>query len=167
MASGDLLGGMTASANEAPASAFATFDTRNAHAVLDFDDTTDEEAVFKFYLPPHYAAGGITVDLYASATSATSGDVVWQVQIERVTTDNQDIDSDGFAALNTSGAVTTNGTSGNVSKYTVTFTNGADMDSLAAGEWGRLKVRRDADNTSATDDLSGDMELWSITVTET
>lgn len=165
MASGDLLYTLTPQANEPPSSNFATLDLRNYHLVLDFDDTTDEAVVFKFYLPSYYSGGGLTVEIFASFTSATSGNVVWEAAIERVTDSNQDIDSDGFASAQSSGAVAVPGTSGHVKKFTITFTNGAQMDSLAAGEWGRIKINRDANN--ASDTASGDAELWSVTIKET
>jgi hypothetical protein len=159
MASGDLVGIIVQ--EEPPASNYATRDTRNAHTVWDFDDTTDEEMVWKFFLAPNYNGGGLTVTLPVGATSATSGNVVLQAAIERVTDENQDIDSDSFAALNSSGAVAVPTTSGNIKHIDVTFTDGADMDSITTNEAGRIKVRRDADNTSATDSVSGDVELWS------
>jgi hypothetical protein len=48
----------------------------------------------------------------------------------------------------------------------VTLTSGAQMDSLAAGESFRLKVRRDADGTSGTDDIATDAELLRVVVSE-
>ena len=155
-------------AEEPPSSNFATRDTRNNHTVWDFDDTTDEEMAWKFQLSPDYSGGGLTVTLSITGTTATSGNAVFQVDIERVTSENQDIDSDGYVGYNSSGAVALPTTSGNVKKITVTFTDGADMDSLAAGEAGRIRVRRDADDTSATDSVTGDIELWGVPiVTET
>jgi hypothetical protein len=41
------------------------------------------------------------------------------------------------------------------------------MDSLAAGEAYRLKIRRDADGTSGTDDITTDAELIAVNVKET
>jgi hypothetical protein len=41
------------------------------------------------------------------------------------------------------------------------------MDSVAAGEIFRLKITRDADGTSGTDDLTGDAELLGVEVKET
>ena len=59
MASGDTLATFFPEDNEPPASAYATFDTRNAHPVLDFDGSTaDEEAVFTGVLPRNYATAG-------------------------------------------------------------------------------------------------------------
>ena len=45
--------------NEPPAASYATLDTRNAQPCLDFDGSADEEAVFSFIVPSHYAAGGV------------------------------------------------------------------------------------------------------------
>ena len=49
----------------------------------------------------------------------------------------------------------------------ITFTNGAQMDSLAVGEPYRLKVRRDADGTSGTDDVATDAQIIAIEIKET
>jgi hypothetical protein len=54
-----------------------------------------------------------------------------------------------------------------VVKTTITFTDGADMDSLAAGEAFRLKIRRDADGTGGTDDITSDCELLRVVLRET
>jgi len=167
MASGNTLITFTPLNNEPPASAFATFDTRNSIPVLDFDDTTDESAVFGGVLPANYAGGGLTVTLVWAATSATSGTVSWDVSIESNTDDADDLDTDSFASANNSGAVTAPSATGEFAYDNVTFTDGADMDSLAAGESFRLKVTRDADGTTATDNMAGDAELLRVIVKET
>lgn len=165
MASGNTLLCFFPQDNEPPASNFATLDTRNSHLVLDFDASTDESAVFKGVLPSHYSGGGLTIKIHYAMTSATSGNVVWQTAIERVGDGQQDIDSDGFASAQSSGAVAVPGTSGHVDICSVAHTSGAQMDSLAVGEGFRLRVNRDADNGSDT--ASGDAELWAIEVLET
>lgn len=165
MASGNTLGVWATLSNEPPASNFATLDTRNSHVVLDFDATTDEEAVFRGVMPQNYAGGGITLKIHFMATSATSGNAVWQAAFEALA--SQDADSDGFASFQGSGQVAVNGTSGVESIATITFTDGAQMDSVAAGGEFRLKIRRDADNTSATDDATGDLELTLVEMRET
>lgn len=164
MASGDTLAVFTAHDNEAPASAFATLDTRNAHWVLDFDAATDESGVFVGVLPANYAGGGLTVTLIWAATSATSGDCRWDAQIERLEDEGTDMDADSFAAVQ-SVTATAPATSGALQYSDVTFTTGAQMDSLAAGEAFRLKVTRDANN--AADTMTGDAELRSVRVKET
>jgi hypothetical protein len=163
MASGETLAVFTPLHNEPPATNFATFDHRNSHAVLDFDDTTNESAVFASVMPRHYDGGGVTVYIHYAMTSATSGDIDWDVAFERIGDQQQDIDSDGFAAANSVDNTTVPGTSGNVDIVNVTFTDGADMDSVAVGEGYRLKVTRDA----ASDTGTGDGELRFVEIKET
>lgn len=164
MATGDRMALFLPYDNEPPASAYATLDLRNVHPVLDFDAATDEEAVFSGVLPANYGGGGLTVRIGYSMTSATSGDVVLDAQIERIGDQQLDVDADSFAAVQ-SATVTVPGTSGNVDVATITFTSGAQMDSLAAGEQFRIKVRRDANNGSDT--ATGDLEFHFAEVKET
>lgn len=167
MASGDVLAVLKPQDNEPPAASYATLDTRNSVAVLDFDDTVDESAVLGGVLSANYAGGGLTVTLVWMATTATTGGVSWDVSIEAHPDDAFDIDADGFAAANNSGSATTASATGEQQYTNVTFTDGADMDSLAAGESFRIKVTRDANGTTATDDMVGDAELLRVIVKET
>ena len=167
MATGNTLCVFTPQQNEPPSANYATLDTRNQHLVLDFDPAADEAANFKAVLPRHYAGGGITVYVHYAMTSATSGTVVWDVSFERIGDGVQDIDSDGFAAIQHSGAVTVPGTSGNVDIASIAFTDGGQIDSVAVGELFRLKVSRDADSTNATDNATGDAELLAVELKET
>jgi hypothetical protein len=129
--------------NQPPAANFATLDTRNSIAVLDFDDSTDESAIFVSICPEGAdLASGLTIRLIWTATTATSGDVVWDASLEKLTTD---IDSDSFDTA-ASVTTTTNGTSGVPNYSTITLTT---IDSLAVGDGFRLKVTRDA-TTAAT-----------------
>src|SRR5688572_7809107 len=166
MASGNFLAIFTALSNVPPVSAFATFDTRNNHPVLDFDDTTDEEAIFLGVVPANYAGGGLTIDIYCSFTSATSNVCRWEAMIERMDVSSLDTDADSFASSQ-SAAVTAPGTSGQIVKATITMTSGAQMDSLAAGESYRLKIRRDANATNGTDSVTGDAELHRVVIKQT
>lgn len=166
MASGDTLATFMPFQNEPPASNYATLDLRNGHPVLDFDGSTDEEAVFTGVLPRHYGGGGITVYLHVMFTSATSGSAYWQAGIERMDDGTLDLDADSFASFQ-GAAGNPNGTSGRMTLVTITFTSGAQMDSLAAGEAFRLKVRRDADGTAGTDNTTTDAELVAIEIKET
>ena len=163
MANGDTLAIFTAFSNEPPASSYATLDVRNQHPVLDFDDSANESAVFSGVMPRNYDGGGITVYLHYAMSSAVSGDIDWDVAFERIGDQQQDIDSDGFAAVNSVDNTTVPGTSGNVDSVNVAFADGVDMDSVAAGEGFRIKVTRDA----ASDTASGDAELLFIELKET
>lgn len=148
--------------NEPPASNYATLDLRNNRPTLDFDDTTQEAAVFSGVLPAGYAGGGVTVTVFCSLTSATTGTVGWDVAFERTQASTDDIDSDSFATAKTVTAVTVPGTSGQVLAMSVNLANGAEMDSLAAGELFRLRVRRDV----ASDNAVGDAELLAVSIKE-
>lgn len=163
MATGDTLVAFFVEDNQPTTSNFATLDLRNVHPVLDFDDTTNEDAVFTGVMPEHYDGGGLTIDIGYSMSSATSGDIDWDIAFERIGDQQLDIDSDSFAAANSVNTTTVPGTSGLVDVVTITFTDGADMDSVAAGELFRLKLTRDATNDSA----SGDAEMHFVHVKET
>lgn len=141
--------------NQAPASNYATLDTRNSHPVLDFDTTTEEAAVWTRAMPAEYGGSGITVNLWCALTSATSGTVGWKVALERIDASSLDIDADSFASANTVTAVTVPGTSGHVLKMSINISNGANMDSIAAGDLFRIKISRD----TANDTAAGDAEL--------
>lgn len=142
--------------NQPPASAFATFDTRNSVPVLDFDTTTQESAVFSSVMPEAASLGsGLKVRIHWMATSATTGDCRWGVQFERGTTD---MDSDSFDTA-TEATSTTSGTSGIITITEITCTA---IDSIVAGDGYRLKVYRDT--ADAADTMAGDAELWKVEV---
>ena len=164
MASGDSLLMFTPLMGEPPASNAATMDVRNQHPVLDFDATTNESINFTGIMPQHYAATtGVTVYLHYAMSTATTGDIDWDVAFERIGDQQQDIDSDGFAAVNSVDNTTVPGTSGNVDIVSVAFTDGADMDSVAVGESFRIQITRDA----ASDTAAGDAELVAVEIRET
>ena len=142
--------------NQPPAANFATLDTRNSILVLDFDAATDESAVFAGVIPEAASLGsGLKIRLHWMATTATSGNCIWDVSMERMTTD---LDSDSFDTI-ASATTATSGTSGIVTVTEITLTT---IDSVTAGDGYRLKVTRDADN--ASDTMTGDAELVVVEV---
>lgn len=166
MASGDTLCVFTPLDNQPPSSNYATLDTRNGYLVLDFDASTDESAVFQGFMPRNYDGGGVTVTVGWAATTATTGTISLDVAFMSVTDDADDLDTKAFAAANNANPTTATA-SGEVDYVTIAFTDGADMDSVAAGETFFLKVTRDADGTTSTDDMTGDMELVFVEIQET
>jgi hypothetical protein len=147
----------TATDNQPPATAFATLDTRNSIAVLDFDDTTDESAVFVGIIPEAASLGsGLKIRLHWMSTNQTSNNVVWDVSLERMTTD---LDSDSFDTI-ASGTAAANTTQSGI--LTVTEITLTTIDSVTAGDGYRLKVTRDANN--ASDTMTGDAELIAVEV---
>lgn len=162
MASGDTLAIFTPLMGEPPATNYATLDTRNSHPVLDFDQTTQEIIFFTSVMPRHYAGGGVTV--YVHFTSdVTSGTAGWDVSWERMGDGGDDIDADSFATAQTITAETVPGTSGVVGVGNVAITNGANMDSVVAGDAFRLRIRRDV----AGDSAAGDNNLVAVEIKET
>lgn len=163
MASGDTLLVFHPYQNEPPTSNAATIFLRNNHPMLQFDTTTQEAAIFSFVLPRNYAGGGITVYVHHAAASAVAGTIGWDVAFERIGDGQQDVDADSFATAQTITAATVPGTSGLVDIVNVAVTDGANLDSLAVGEMGRLRIRRDVANDTA----AGDAELYFIELKET
>jgi hypothetical protein len=147
----------TAEHNQPPSTAFATLDTRNSIAVLDFDAATDENAVFVGIMPEAASLGsGLIVRLHWMATTATSGNVRWGVQFER---SNTDLDADSFdTAVEATAAA--NGTSGILTTTAITVTT---IDGITAGDVFRLKVFRNADDAT-NDTMTGDAELVAVEV---
>lgn len=163
MASGDVVG--LIGRIIPPATSYATPDARvggsspaESFPVWDFDDTTAEYLDLYGILSPSYAGGGLTIVLPWSATSATTNAVVWRAAFRRIADDAEDVDTSQTYDYNQATADTAPTASGEISLPTITFTNGADMDSLAAGEPFVLRVGRLP--SDAGDTMTGDAELW-------
>ena len=138
--------------------AFATFDTRNSIAVLDFDDGATNEATSFVSVIPEGAnlTSGLKIRLHWMATSATTGVVRWGVQIER---GNTDLDADSYDTAEESNA-TTSATAGIPTVTEIVTTN---LDGLTAGDLFRLRVYRDSSDTT-NDTMTGDAELIAVEV---
>jgi len=134
---------------------------RNEHPVLAFDDTTAESLLIHRFVSPLYVGGDITLLIDWVAETATTGDVVWGGEFERITPGGQDIDSDGFAAQRTTTS-TTNGTSGIVTRTTIVFTQ-AQADAVAANDLYRLRIQRVA--ADGGDTMTGDAQLLRVIIT--
>ena len=162
MASGQTLITIEPKSHDPQGSGFGTPDVRNNHPVIDL--AIGETVVVPILLPRHYGGGGITIYLHYAMSSAVANDIKLETYIERVGDQQQDLDADGFAAAQNTGDITVPGTSGLVDIITSTHTNGAQMDGLAVGEGGRLKVKRVA---VVGTDASGDLEIFRIEIKET
>jgi hypothetical protein len=143
--------------NQPPATAFATLDTRNSIAVLDFDAATVESAIFSSVIPEAAdLTSGLLVRLLWMATSATSGNCRWGVQVERA---NTDLDSDSYATA-AEAHTAAPATSGIPTLTEITLTT---IDGLTPGDTYRLKVFRKADDAT-NDTMTGDAELIAVEV---
>lgn len=140
--------------SQPPATAYATLDTRNSIAVLDFDASTEESIFWVGVMPESASLGsGLKVRIHWLATSGTSGDVKWGAKFEAMTTD---LDSDSFDT-ETTGTSTTSGTSG---IETVTEITCTAIDSIAAGGMFRLSIARKA--ADGADTMTGDAEIVAV-----
>lgn len=173
MATGDTLIILTPLDNTPPGTVYATLDTITGAStpaesipVLDFDDTTAEYADFYCEMPRNYAGTtGVTLTFVWSA-AATANTGVLRAAFRRVPDDTEDLDTTAHTYdYNTTGALTPASAVGEVAYDTLTFTNGADMDSVAAGEYFILRVGRAP--ADGNDTLVGDLSLHAIEVKET
>ncbi len=164
MASGDTL--ITKDAQEAAYPTDVTAATPDVRSgtdihVNDFDASADESVDFKCIMPQHYAGGGVTVLLHVMASTATSGNMGWDVQFSRLT--GEDADAHAFAAANSS-TDATNGTSGIPTIVSIAFTDGVDMDSVVAGDTFLCRATR---NVDPSDTVTGDLEKTGLEIRET
>jgi hypothetical protein len=160
MGSGDTLLIFTPLHDEPPPNNPATLDLRNLHPVLDFDAATNESAVFSGVMPRNFDGGNLTVYIHYAMTSATTGDVDWDICLERIGDGQQDIDLDGWGAPISSNDNNVPGTCGHVDIISVSLPGNGNIE---AGEGFRLKITRDA----ASDTAAGDAELLFVELKET
>lgn len=170
MASGNTLLVLSPLDNVPPATLFATLDTMigtstpaESIPVLDFDDTTVEYADFYCVMPRHYGGGGVTVTIFHSAAAAT-GVAGWNVAFRRVADDAEDLDTTAQTYDYNEVSATVASAIGEIAYDTIGFTDGADMDSVTAGDYFIMRVKR---NTSIASDATGDCSIHAIEIKET
>lgn len=136
--------------------------SRNEHPIILFDDAADEPVFFQGVLSADYSGASISVEIDWTATTATTGDVIWGIEIEAMQDAGHDIDSDSFDTQQTT-TDTTSGTSGIITRTTVILTN-AEADLIAAGDSFRIRVQRNG--SAGGDTMAGDAELLRVSVHE-
>lgn len=142
---------------EFPASNYPQLTLSNRRPVLGFDAATDETAYWTS-IAPQGLTGTITVVITYAMASATSGNIYWQAALEAIT-DGDATDTDSTTSFDTanSGNGAVPGTAGYIDQISITMTN---ADSIAAADYFRLSVNRDADN--ASDTATGDAYLLAV-----
>lgn len=168
MAANDTVAIFLPTDNEPPATNYATFGVRptTLHPHLAFDGASaTEAAIFTGIMPRNYGGGGLAVYLHVACTSATSGSSRWEAYFERMDVGTLDLDGNSFASAQSGGA-SASGTCGVMSLVTISFTN-AQIDGITAGDMYRLKIERDYDGTTGTDDITTDVELYGVEIKET
>jgi hypothetical protein len=138
--------------NDPPSSSFATIDTRNGLAVLNFVDAAVTSAIFHGSIPEGAdLTSGIDVIVSGMALSATTGAARIRVAFER---GNTDLDSDSFDTA-AEGNLTVAATSGQEATVTIRCTA---LDGLQAGERFRFQLAR-VGNDATNDTLSDTWQL--------
>lgn len=142
---------------EFPASNYPQLTLSNRRPVLGFDASTDETAYWTG-IAPQGLTGTITVVVTYAMASATTGNIYWQAALEAIT-DGDATDTDAATSFDTanSGNGAVPGTAGYIDQISITMTN---ADSIAAADYFRLSVNRDADN--ASDTATGDAYLLAV-----
>jgi len=84
MASGDSLLVFEPLSNRPPIANYASVDLRSGFVVLDFDDTTDEAALFLSTLPSQYGGGQFEVVVTWTTTTAITGNAKLRVEATRI-----------------------------------------------------------------------------------
>jgi hypothetical protein len=145
---------------EFPASNFPQLLLVNRRPALAFDASTDETTYWTF-VAPQGLSGTMTLVIYYIMASANSGTVGFQAQIEAVTPlDAVDLDATTvFDTVNNSASTTVPGTAGYMDDILITLTN---QDSIAAGDYVRLSLNRDADGSAITDTATGDAYVLAV-----
>lgn len=124
-------------------------------SALAYDASTDEAAFWKLRATS-YGSGNLTLTILWYADTASTNNVVWEAQIACITpdTDTQDVETDGLATLNFVQDTHLGTTGQRVHTCAITISN---LDSIAANDLVWIRIARDANSTSATDDLAGDV----------
>ena len=107
---------------------------------LAFDGTTQETAYF--YFPAiSYGSGNVSVEVEWYADSGTTDAITFGASLAAITpnTDTTDIETKAFATENTASDSHLGTTAQRLHSFTITVSN---LDSLAAGDWVCLRLRR-------------------------
>ena len=148
----EFLGCWVAAQGERPSTSPAGKSKRGNIPIITMDDSSDEFMEFGGWMPEQYGGGGVTLTIGFMTASATSGSTTITGALKSVTNNVDTLDTKAFATAQTaSGTAPTS--ADRIRHVTITFTDGAQMDSGAAGEYFRLQVGRDVTGNSLTGDI--------------
>jgi hypothetical protein len=169
MASGDIVGNIisiTPAASDGAAPDILQDDSTDKvnHPIWNFDTTTQEHLDFHGYLQS-YGGGGITVTIVWSSNTV-AGTVVWEGMWMSFTDDTDVLTTGSYSTAVESGTLSGPTTVGDKPLYdTIAFTDGAQIDSLANGEWFNFRLSRAPAN--AGDTKADDAYVLGIVIKET
>lgn len=129
---------------------------------LQFTDSLDANAAARSAVPFDYANGNLEAWIWWYSPSTTSGNVVWQVSIERTEVGVTDMTANSFAAYQT----VTSSPAGTIKLPVlskIAFTR-VQADSISVQESYRFRVRRDGG--AGSDTMVGDALLFQAALVE-
>lgn len=130
-----------------------------------FDAGTIEYMDFICRMSPQYGGGGVTAKHAWTSASATSNACRWEGAFRRIADDAENILGSAHTYDFNAVDATAPSVAGEPVYDDIPFTDGADMDSVAAGELFIYRVRRNASH--ANDNMTGDAHLITPIFTET
>ena len=160
MAIGDSLMTADALSNRPPAADYATVDVRGDFVVLDFDDSTAEQAQFHAVVPSHFGGGDVEAVLTWTTTSAVIGNCKFQVELVHLAS-GDNLDSLPAASGSSEVTAAAPATSGDL---VVSVCSAIVVKGLVAGDLLQVLVSRQS--AEAADTLVGDVELVSLELRE-
>ena len=113
-----------------------------------------------------YGGSGLTLFLSYTTTTTATGRYVWGAAIRRLATATSDLD-EAWAYDYNYATDLQNPTVGGMSAFTITFTDGADMNSLANNEGFVLRLRRNATATGDEGTTNGYILQGALALKET
>ncbi len=147
---------------EFPSTAFSELtisNTTERRPVLGYDAvaTTGERAIWTF-IAPVGITGTLSIVIHGIMVTATTGNIVMTAALEAITPADT-VDLDSVASFDSENSVTQSvpATAGYDFTVSITLTN---ADSIAAGDYTRLRITRDSNN--ASDTATGDFHLLAV-----
>lgn len=143
-----------------PASCYAVFDTANDIPEYRYDDAANEVILFLCRRHNNSATGGITVRLVLKG-AANTGDMAFGGAFRSFTDDTDNFLVTAFNAWGTvvyNSAIDAPSVVGEPTYDTIAFSDGAEVDNVAADELFLFLLFRNAQDT-VNDDMSGDASL--------
>jgi hypothetical protein len=133
--------------------------------VIAYDSSATEHMDFRGKMPAHYGGGGVTL-IICSGAATTTGGVRWEAAFRAFEDDTEDLDTTAHTYDYNGVTVSTLASvQGEVTYDNITFTDGADMDSVGAGDEFILRIKRTHDD--AGDTAAADAFLYGVSIAET
>ncbi len=175
MASGETLLTLTPNMGVAPATNGAQIDIHPGASTpaenflcWDFDASVSEYLDFpNLVMPKEYDGGGTTIRIFFAAPGETvaTDEVRWEIAFRLIDDDVDPLSTAHTYVYNGVSAVPPSAANEIAYEDGITFTNGADMDSVVAEKFFNLRIYRDHDH--GDDTATGDAELFAILIKET